>query len=484
VPEWVVHFYTGEYFCGIPWNVNVEVTRAIDAIGTKYHDVNRIIEKGQWKPDALLPLAFVVYKKWGYEGLRAMLHHHVLLDYSKTLTSSGFYGWQIRRLGPTYVKDILGFVNSVLNEIVNDFKPILKKIEQGGDLYSVIQVAEEKWNTYIQHPDDVLKAFRDPEIRDVLKNLLSAVESLRDCMVTSVLEVSWLTWINQWKNEDVSVCPVCRNPILAVDDAVMIPSDYVKRGIAYRVHGTCLARLMSEVEELARGGLNRDEIFRKLVLDVPVPPSTAYEVLKAKALIKQVERIPLILVAEGIGDITEQPLLIDEKLEDEWRKIRKEAIARAVKENKNTSLGAIMAQCIQSSFLPCPSQARSLYNVLHRVIEASKPSIVELLRVGKKEEALEKLTKIASRIFENPWIIAFPPEAYAGINRVYLTPTAIAGLARICELYGIKINVKTEWFQREILELIKKIQDAEVREGEWEKIQGKEWIDTLKELIE
>lgn len=206
--------------------------------------------------------------------------------------------------------------------------------------------------------------------------------------------------------------------------------------------------------------------------------------MKAKALIKQVERIPLILVAEGIGDITEQPLLIDEKLEDEWRKIRKEAIARAVKENKNTSPGAIMAQCIQSSFLPCPPQARSLYNVLHRVIEASKPSIVELLRVGKREEALEKLTKIASRIFENPWIVAFPPEAYAGINRVYLTPTAIAGLARICELYGIKINVKTEWFQREILELIKKIQDAEVREGEWEKIQGKEWIDTLKELIE
>lgn len=271
MPEWVVHFYTGEYFCGIPWNVNVEATRAIDAIGTKYHDVNRIIEKGRWKPDALLPLAFVVYKKWGYEGLRAMRHHHVLLDYSKTLTSSGFYGWQIRRLGPTYVKDILGFVNSVLNEIVNDFKPILKKIEQGGDLYSVIQVAEEKWNTYIQHSDDVLKAFRDPEIRDVLKNLLSAVESLWDCMVTSVLEVSWLTWINQWKNEDVSVCPVCRNPVLAVDDAVMIPSDYVKRGIAYRVHGTCLARLMSEVEELARGGLNRDEIFRKLVLDVPVP---------------------------------------------------------------------------------------------------------------------------------------------------------------------------------------------------------------------
>ena len=89
----VVHEYLATRFSGLPLNIVREINRFIDVVGKYekrarelgvppkvFHDANRVITNGRWDLEALLYLVVVVYGKWGYEGIKASLHHH-LLDY-------------------------------------------------------------------------------------------------------------------------------------------------------------------------------------------------------------------------------------------------------------------------------------------------------------------------------------------------------------------------------------------------------------------
>ena len=122
-----MHFYTGEEFCGIPRSTYEELNAFADL---KEHDANRVIIDGHWLPEPLFYLALVVYEKWGYEGLRALIHHH-LLDYSDTLASSGKYGWLVKHYGPDYAREyIKGFCGKVLDNIVQRFYDIVQRVEE------------------------------------------------------------------------------------------------------------------------------------------------------------------------------------------------------------------------------------------------------------------------------------------------------------------------------------------------------------------
>jgi len=90
---------------------------------------------------------------------------------------------------------------------------------------------------------------------------------------------------------------------------------------------------------------------------------------------------------------------------------------------------------------------------------------------------LSKLKEQASKMFENVWIVLFPPEAFVGADKVCLTPTALAGLVKICEIANVKIESKLEWSKAELIDLLTSI---------YEKVsyREREWIDLLRRQIE
>jgi len=81
MPRWNVHELLGET-CGIPRRVMREVNKFID-LGLN-HDKGRFIVYGHWDPRELYSIATQVHTIWGTNGVRAMIHHH-LMDYTCTL---------------------------------------------------------------------------------------------------------------------------------------------------------------------------------------------------------------------------------------------------------------------------------------------------------------------------------------------------------------------------------------------------------------
>jgi hypothetical protein len=115
VPEWVVHLYTGEKFCGISRRVYSKVNEFIDS-NPLGHDVNRVIVNGHWIPEALLYLTYTTYDIWGCEGVKAVLHHN-LLDYCKTLITLNKRILLYLYYGIIYEGYITEFVHKVLDNI-------------------------------------------------------------------------------------------------------------------------------------------------------------------------------------------------------------------------------------------------------------------------------------------------------------------------------------------------------------------------------
>jgi hypothetical protein len=189
MPEWAIHNYTAKNFCNLPEDVCNEINRFIDS-NPLGHDVNRIIVDGRWIPEPLLYLGVVVYERWGYYGLKCMLHHN-LLDYAHTLASTGPYGVAIKR-GLLFVNPearIKEFVHRVLDNIVKDFSPMLDVLERGGDIYDVIQRVEssELWSA--EYLDSFVKALKEPFIIDFLRDLIKAVNELKECIDLCIHEM-------------------------------------------------------------------------------------------------------------------------------------------------------------------------------------------------------------------------------------------------------------------------------------------------------
>jgi hypothetical protein len=274
MPEWVIHNYTAENFCDISRSVCDEINRFID-FNPLGHDVNRIIINGRWDPEALLYLAVVIYEKWSYEGLKCMLHHN-LLDYAHKLATTGKYGWLVRNYGSSYaIGDIKSFVYKVLDNIVNDFLPILRVFESGGGIYEVFQIESgEPWS--IKDLKSFVDALKEPYIINFLKDLIKAVNELKECMELCVLEVLEVEFYAQDRFRDL--CPVCFSSTYR-EDFISIPEEYRSKNLAFRVHKRCFEELTKKARELLDKGLNEKETLRKVMIKF-MPPSIVWEAVK------------------------------------------------------------------------------------------------------------------------------------------------------------------------------------------------------------
>jgi transcription termination factor NusB len=197
MPKWAVHNYTAKNFCNIPEDVCNEINRFID-FNPLGHDVGRVIVDGHWIPEPLLYLGLVVYEKWGYYGVKCMLHHN-LLDYAYTLASTGPYGVAIRRgVSPAWgfinpEARIKEFVHRVLDNIVKDFSPALDVLERGGDVYDVIQRVESSGLWSVKYLDSFVEALKEPHIINFLRDLIKAVNELKeyiDLCINEVLKIA------------------------------------------------------------------------------------------------------------------------------------------------------------------------------------------------------------------------------------------------------------------------------------------------------
>jgi hypothetical protein len=471
MPEWVVHLYTGERFCGIQRGVYEEVNRFIDSPGSS-HDVNRVIIDGHWIPEALLYLAFVCYEKWGYEGLKACLHHHIL-DYSKTLASGGPHGYIVKSYGPSYSTGILKFAYKVLDYIQKDFSTLSTMLKEGRDPHDILREIERSWFGGIKYHDSFLDVLRREGLREFIDNLLKIVEELKGCMSISVGEVAWLTWRDQENGLYRDVCPVCRKPVAFPEVYTLTPNEYVRKNLAYKVHVNCFELLKGKARDFAKQGLLGRDIFRRLLVEVSVPPSIAYEVLKSENLIQEWRDIAFL--EEGLQrDIS----IEEEGLSEEWERLKEECV-----ESVERSLAHIgpAAQIIWykrvKHLMPMPEWVLEFYMTLERALGKVKPDAIRLLKEGRRGEAENMLKTIIEKMFLNPLITTFPPNVFVGVgDKVMLTVRTVEGLARVCELAGVRIDAKTEWSRSELLNLLNSVYDK----VDWV---AKEWIDILRAQI-
>ena len=251
---------------------------------TPPHDKNRVIVDGHWLPEALLYLAVVAYDAWGYSGLKAVLHHN-LLDYAHTLATGGKYGWLAKYYGPQYaIVDVERLVRRVLDNIERDFSKPFNALRSGTDPYDVVREVAGSWFSGVEYPDELANIFRRGDAVKLLEELLRAVNELRDCIYSCVLEVVELVFHSQNRFKDV--CPVCFSPIHSAEEYLRIPVEYVRKDLAYRVHRRCFEQLKNRARELLREGLSIREVLRRLP-EKFMPPSIVCEAVKDSS--KQVE---------------------------------------------------------------------------------------------------------------------------------------------------------------------------------------------------
>jgi hypothetical protein len=472
MPEWVVHLYTGERFCGIQRGVYEEVNRFIDSPESS-HDVNRVIIDGHWIPEALLYLAFVCYERWGYEGLKACLHHHIL-DYSKTLASGGPHGHIVKSYRPGYSISVLKFAYKVLDYIQKDFSTLSTMLKEGRDPHDILRVIEKSWFGGIKYHDsflDILKR-RGRGLHEFIDNLLRVVEELKGCTSISIEEVAWLTWRDQENGLYRDVCPVCKKPVAFPEAYTLIPNEYVRKNLAYKVHVNCFELLKGKARDFAKQGLSGKDIFRRLLVETSIPPTIAYEVLKSENLVQEWRDIAF--PEEGLQrDISFE----EEGLSEEWERLKKECVESVERTLAHISPAAQIISYKRVKPMPMPERVVEFYMTLERTLGKVKPDAIRLLKEGRRGEAESMLKTIIGKMFLNPLITTFPPNAFVGVrDKVALTIRTMEGLASICELAGVRIDVKTEWSRSELLNLLDSIYDR----VDWV---AKEWIDVLKAQI-
>jgi hypothetical protein len=61
-------------------------------------------------------------------------------------------------------------------------------------------------------------------------------------------------------------------------DYVLVPAEYVKKGLAYKVHRGCFEHLRAVAKGILKQGLANERAFRRM-LKSPMPPSLAWEAL-------------------------------------------------------------------------------------------------------------------------------------------------------------------------------------------------------------
>lgn len=255
MPPWIVHEVLGE-LCDIPRELMREINNFIDSIkDPEAHDLNRVILHKRWHPEALFHLTVIILDRYGFKGLRATLHHH-LLDYAEGIgrrhrvhkTFMGYY------LYP----EIAGAVRGVMDNAVKDFE-VLDKVKLVRDL-------EERWGVTIKYPEDVLKIIKDRGyVKELKDSLIKAVDSLRTCIMECVYEL--IVYYLSFPKDSCVICKcLCHSN-----------EKYRISELGYRIHEECLNRLKSRASELLKG-MSREDAYKRLAKDA-TPYTIAYQIV-------------------------------------------------------------------------------------------------------------------------------------------------------------------------------------------------------------
>jgi len=273
MPKWRVHEALAE-LCGIPRALMRELNEFIDSTGDpRFHDVNRVIIEGRWDPEALAYADYVVLERWGYEGLKAFLCHH-MLDYAEQLALS-------RRVHETHmgsyvVSWVKGLVNKVLDGIIRDFEVLLRLAlkkslgGRGGSNRNVIEDIEKLWGVKLEHPEDLVRLIEGGGALNLSAAIVEAVRDIRECLNESVYELV-VFYLGFPKDS----CVICK--------AFVSPSEryIIYEDLEYRVHERCLTWLRSRVDTvISRANIHaRKEIYRFIVREWALPATIAYKVV-------------------------------------------------------------------------------------------------------------------------------------------------------------------------------------------------------------
>jgi hypothetical protein len=169
------------------------------------------------------------------------------------------------------------FVYTVLDNIVNDFLPILKIFEDGGGVYDVVQRVKSGSLWRVEHLESFAEVLKKSYIINFLKDLLKATDELRDCIGLCVLEVIMTEFYNEKRFKDL--CPWCFTSTFE-EDFILIPEEYRDHpNLAFRVHKNCFEELVRKAKEFLNEGLNEREILNKVMVKY-MPPSIVWEAIK------------------------------------------------------------------------------------------------------------------------------------------------------------------------------------------------------------
>jgi len=276
MPGWHVREALAE-LCGIPRALMRELNEFIDSVeDPRFHDANRVIVEGRWDPEALVYAGSVVLKKWGYEGLRAFLHHN-LLDYAEQLalsrrvreirTGSYEFGW------------IEGLVRKVLDNIVKDFEALLTltlrvMLEKHTERRNLAEEVEKIWGIKLRYAGDLVRLIEEGEAVNLSASMIEAAQSLYECLSNSVYD-----FVAFYLSFPKDYCVACK--------AFVSPSErhVIYADLEYVIHEECLTRLRGRVGALISKANEhaKKAIYRYIVREWALPPTVVYRVIYREA---------------------------------------------------------------------------------------------------------------------------------------------------------------------------------------------------------
>jgi hypothetical protein len=119
-------------------------------------------------------------------------------------------------------------------------------------------------------------ALKKPYTLSFLKDLIKAVNELRECIDLCVLEVLEVEFYTQNRFRDL--CLICFSSTYG-EDFILVPEEYRFKNLAFRVHRKCFEELVKRAREFLDKGLNERETLNRVMFKF-MPPSLVWEAVK------------------------------------------------------------------------------------------------------------------------------------------------------------------------------------------------------------
>jgi len=183
MPKWVVHEDLGE-ICNIPRSLMRSINKFLD-IGLD-HDRGRLIVYGRWDPDELYSIAKQVYEKWGLEGVKAMIHHH-LMDYTCSLLTKLKYGALIKYIVKEVKRNRFARIYEDINSGQLYTSPLVKgtlrtiELRREEAIEFIAERITSKVDEVLNYIERDFAKLHDP----ISKHLHNLAKNMRNCIRTS-----------------------------------------------------------------------------------------------------------------------------------------------------------------------------------------------------------------------------------------------------------------------------------------------------------